>query len=150
MNRLVGMVREKFEGTDGLFLAMHGAGSAEGITDLEAETLRRIRAITGRDFPIMSSLDIHCTITPEMLDLSDGFFEVLLVKMPQNLGELNRILYALTARDYTASPAILLTRARSLTVTAAERLPWSLDGEYAPGDTRAVIRAIPHALKIIT
>lgn len=85
-----------------------------------------------------------------LVDLSDGLFEILLVRMPQNLGELNRILYALTARDYAASPAFLLTRARGLTVTAEGRLPWSLDGEYEAGDTRAVIRAIPHALQIIT
>lgn len=76
MEHLCGLVRQHYREADGLFLAMHGAGSAEGITDLEAETLRRIRSITGRKFPIMSSLDIHCTITPEMLELSDGFFVI--------------------------------------------------------------------------
>ena len=76
MDRLCSGVRRYADEADGLFLAMHGAGSAEGIVDLEAETLRRIRSITGRAFPIMSSLDIHCTITPEMLELSDGYFVI--------------------------------------------------------------------------
>jgi len=76
MEHLCGLIQDSFIGTDGLFLAMHGAGSAEGITDLEAETLRRIRMVTGDDYPIMSSLDIHCTITPEMLQLSDGYFVI--------------------------------------------------------------------------
>ena len=76
MDHLCQQVLENYDSTDGMFLAMHGAGSAEGVTDLEAETLRRVRAVTGDDYPIMSSLDIHCTITPEMLQLSDGFFVI--------------------------------------------------------------------------
>lgn len=139
----------------------HLAYVLEGIKDLPALQPVTLLAETddGRKFEgsfifgaVSNSTSIGgmVKLDSSLVDLSDGFFEVLLVKMPQNLGELNRILYALTARDYTASPAILLTRARSLTVTAAERLPWSLDGEYAPGDTRAVIRTVPHALKIIT
>jgi len=76
LDHLCRQVKEHFAGTDGMFLAMHGAGSAEGIEDLEGETLRRIRCIVGKDYPIMSSLDIHCTITPEMLRLSDGLFVI--------------------------------------------------------------------------
>lgn len=76
MEHLCHQIQENYVGTDGLFLAMHGAGSAEGVTDLEAETLRRIRSVTGDGYPIMSSLDIHCTITPEMLALSDGYFVI--------------------------------------------------------------------------
>lgn len=76
MNHLCDQILEKYKDADGMFIAMHGAGSAEGIVDLEAETLRRIRSVTGCDFPIMSSLDIHCTITPEMLELSDGMFSI--------------------------------------------------------------------------
>lgn len=76
LTHLCGQIKEYCAGADGLFLAMHGAGSAEGIEDLESETLRRIRTVVGADFPIMSSLDIHCTITPEMLTLSDGLFVI--------------------------------------------------------------------------
>jgi microcystin degradation protein MlrC len=76
MAHLCGQIGKHYREADGLFIAMHGAGSAEGVVDLEAETLRRIRAITGREFPIMSSLDIHCTITPQMLQLSDGLFSI--------------------------------------------------------------------------
>ena len=76
MDHLCRQISDQYQQADGLFLGMHGAGSAEGIPDLEAETLARIRRITGRGFPIMSSLDIHCNITPEMLSLSDGFFVI--------------------------------------------------------------------------
>ena len=78
MEHLCDQVRDLWQEADGMFLAMHGAGAAEGVEDLEAETLRRVRSITGRDFPIMSSLDIHSNITPEMLQLSDGLFSIKL------------------------------------------------------------------------
>lgn len=78
MEHLLSQVQAHWQEADGMFLAMHGAGAAEGVEDLEAETLRRIRTITGREFPIMSSLDIHGNITPEMLRLSDGLFSIKL------------------------------------------------------------------------
>ncbi|MBQ8275511.1 MAG: diacylglycerol kinase family lipid kinase [Clostridia bacterium] len=139
----------------------HLAYVLEGIKDLPALQPVTLSAVTGdgRQFEgsfifgaVSNSTSIGgmVKLDASLVDLSDGLFEILLIKMPQNLGELNRILYALTARDYTASPAFLLTRARSLTVTTEARLPWSLDGEYEAGDTRAVIRAVPRALKIVT
>lgn len=76
MEHLCRQVEEKLPYADGLFLAMHGAGSAEGVEDLESYTLARIREIVGQDFPIMSSLDIHGNLTPQMLALSDGLFVI--------------------------------------------------------------------------
>jgi len=76
ISHLCQQVAENFRQADGLFLAMHGAGSAEGVEDLEGYILERLRAVTGRDFPIMSSLDIHGNLTPKMLELSDGLFVI--------------------------------------------------------------------------
>lgn len=76
MKHLSNQVKQLWSACDGMFLAMHGAGSAEGVVDLEAETLRTVRRIVGNDYPIMSSLDIHCNITPEMIELSDGLFVI--------------------------------------------------------------------------
>lgn len=76
VDHLCEQVAEKWQGTEGLFLGMHGAGCAEGIEDLEGYVLSRIREIVGRDFPIMSSLDIHGNVTPEMVELSDGLFVI--------------------------------------------------------------------------
>lgn len=84
-----------------------------------------------------------------LVDLSDGMFELLLIRMPKKLAELNRILTALTTRDYGSAPELVLTRARGVKVTAAEILPWSLDGEYEPGGKVAEIRAMPGAIKLI-
>lgn len=76
VGHLLAEIRESFPGTDGMFLAQHGGGGAEGIEDLEVYLMRKIREITGRDYPIVSSLDMHAMITDEFTDLSDGLFVI--------------------------------------------------------------------------
>lgn len=76
MDHFCSQVKANWQQADGLFLGMHGAGSAQGIEDLEAYVLTKLREIVGRDYPIMSSLDIHGNITPQMLELSDGLFVI--------------------------------------------------------------------------
>ncbi len=84
-----------------------------------------------------------------LVDLSDGKFEVLLIRMPKNLAELNRILIALTSRDYSGASEIILTRAGRIRITADEPIPWSLDGEYEKGGETAEIHAIPGAVTLM-
>ena len=60
---------------DGLFFALHGAAASEEIEDVEGYTLRRVREVIGNK-PMMSSLDLHGNITPEMVRYSDGFFGI--------------------------------------------------------------------------
>ena len=60
---------------DGVFLALHGAGCAEGIDDLESYTLRAVREVVDTK-PIMVSLDLHGNISDEMVELSDGLFGI--------------------------------------------------------------------------
>lgn len=84
-----------------------------------------------------------------LVDLADGLFELLLIRMPKSLAALNRILVALTSRDYASASEIELTRARAVTFTMPAPLAWSLDGEFAEGGTTARIRAIPGAVQLI-
>lgn len=75
-------------------------------------------------------------ITGKFVDLSDGVFEVTLVKRPKNLEDLNRILGALTMKDIDAAQMYCFKTSR-LTVEAQEEVAWTLDGEYG-GRHRAV------------
>jgi microcystin degradation protein MlrC len=59
---------------DALCLALHGAGSAEGIDDLEGTFLSEIRAAVGPDLPIVVALDLHGNTTQTMLDNADLLF----------------------------------------------------------------------------
>jgi microcystin degradation protein MlrC len=52
---------------DGIYLDLHGAMVAEHHEDGEGELLRRIRALVGDRVPIVTSLDYHTNMTPEMV-----------------------------------------------------------------------------------
>ena len=52
---------------DGIYLDLHGAMVAEHHEDGEGELLRRIRAQVGDRLPIVTSLDYHTNLTPEMV-----------------------------------------------------------------------------------
>jgi len=52
---------------DGIYLDLHGAMVAEHHEDGEGELLRRIRALVGHRIPIVTSLDYHTNLTPEMV-----------------------------------------------------------------------------------
>ena len=59
---------------DGICIALHGAGVAEGIDDLETHVLREIRKIVGNDIPIVVPMDLHGNVSQEMTKLADGIF----------------------------------------------------------------------------
>ena len=56
---------------DGIVLALHGAGAAEGYPDIEGEILRAVREAFGPDLPIGAVLDLHGNITEEMAEYAD-------------------------------------------------------------------------------
>lgn len=56
---------------DLLFIELHGAMVAEGHDDAETEFLRRVRAVTGPDLPVVGTLDLHANISPDLVELID-------------------------------------------------------------------------------
>ena len=65
----------------------------------------------------------------ELVCLNDGLFEVLLIKMPQNIVDLNNIITNLSTNNFDKRHFDFF-KASKLTVSPSEILPWSLDGEY--------------------
>lgn len=63
-----------------------------------------------------------------LVDPADGILEVLLVRMPEDLLELDEIIHGLLEQDYS-SPLIEFVQAKELTFRSAEPLEWALDGE---------------------
>ena len=63
------------------------------------------------------------------VQLDDGLFEVLVVRMPSNVIELNAIISSLMFQKVDDSPYIYFRRAKSVTVISETPLPWTLDGE---------------------
>ena len=87
-------------------------------------------------------------ITGKFVDLSDGVFEVTLIKRPKNLEDLNRILGALTMKDIDAAQMYCF-KTSSLQVEAQEEVAWTLDGEYGGRHTQVFIENRKQALDIM-
>lgn len=59
---------------DAICLAIHGAGSAEGIDDMEGMLLRELRELVGTEIPVVVALDLHGNTTDTMLEHADALF----------------------------------------------------------------------------
>lgn len=82
------------------------------------------------------------------VDMSDGEFEVLLIKYPKNIMDLNNIITSLNTNDYE-NPSISFFRARQLTVESPESIQWSLDGECFEAKQKETIKNYQKAITII-
>jgi microcystin degradation protein MlrC len=56
---------------DAVMLFLHGAMVADGYEDCEGDILTRVRERVGPDIPIGAELDLHCHVTPTMMDTAD-------------------------------------------------------------------------------
>lgn len=89
------------------------------------------------------------TLSDDLVDMNDGKFEVLLIKSPSNIIELNQILIALTTQNFENSPMISFFSSGSLEVTADADMPWTLDGEYQEGSGKILIENIESAIQLM-
>ena len=80
------------------------------------------------------------------VQLDDGLFEVLLIRMPTNPLELNETISALLMQKVEDCPRIYFRRARHIRAVASEPTSWTLDGEAGGVLTEAVADILPHAI----
>lgn len=64
-------IKENIEGITGVYLDLHGAMVCEHVDDGEGELLVNIRALIGKDIPLVASLDLHANVTDLMLQSAD-------------------------------------------------------------------------------
>lgn len=67
-------------------------------------------------------------IAGDKVDLSDGQFEILLVKTPQDILDLNDILTAVLSNNFSGSNVMFL-RSREVRIMFEEPVAWTRDGE---------------------
>lgn len=66
------------------------------------------------------------------VDLSDGLFEIILIKNPKDLNEYNRIFEGLINCRFT-DPVFTFAKAKNVLFYFSEDISWSLDGEEKKG-----------------
>lgn len=88
-------------------------------------------------------------LPPSAVSLDDGLFEVLLVRRPKSLPELQSIITALLQQKTVEGGAVIALHTSRLHVTSQEPLPWTLDGEYGGDPLVAEIENDCQAIQLV-
>ncbi len=136
----------------------HLAYVIEGIKELPTMKPYQVRAETAEGgvyegeyvFGAVSnstSLGGVMKLSGDQVDMADGKLELTLVKTPKNLAEFNRVMVSLMSGKYDED-MVTFVHTAGVTFTCKEPMPWSLDGEYAPGGERVEVEALPQAVRL--
>ena len=85
---------------------------------------------------------------PDKVDISDGLFELLLTRKPENAMDFNRIIAGVMSRDYS-SDIFVYTKTNHICFDMDKPIPWSLDGEKNEGAKHIEITNLNAALKLL-
>lgn len=79
--------------------------------------------------------------------LSDGLFEVILIKAPDALQDIGEILMAATDGNFD-NPHIKIFRTGEVTFRSDTNIDWTIDGEYGGARNEVNVSVIPQAIRI--
>ncbi len=88
------------------------------------------------------------TLKPELVDMSDGEFELLLIKSPKDLVELGFIIHMLTTQNYE-SGMMTFINASEFSIHAEKTTSWTLDGEYQEGLEEIKVENLHNAIDLV-
>ena len=136
----------------------HSAYLFEGMTDLSSIKPYHVRIeANGKIYEddylfgaICNSTSIAGLIKLDenLVNLSDGEFEILLIRMPRLLVDIPKIVIALKTGDYSEKHITFL-HAPSVRVKTKDKLSWALDGEHAESVGEVTIKNLHSAIKLI-
>ncbi len=95
-----------------------------------------------------TSLGGILTLNPNLVDLGDGMFEILLVRAPKNIQELHECVLALRSQTYDCG-MLAFRSASKMTITANPDMPWTLDGERADGGENIVVENLHQSISLM-
>ena len=87
-------------------------------------------------------------ITGSHVDLSDGLFEVTLIKSPRNPIELNKILTSLTTRKMDPE-SIVTFKTSKMKIQFDSNVSWTIDGEFGGEYSTVEVENIKHGFRIL-
>jgi diacylglycerol kinase family enzyme len=82
----------------------------------------------------------------DKIALDDGQFEVLLLRKPGSVADLNQLLVTLTQQKPVEGGALTVLRTARLVITSESSLPWTIDGEYGGSYLRSEIQVRQRAI----
>ena len=137
----------------------HLAYILEGIKDIPSIRHEHMRIETDRDifeddylFGAVSNsttLGGVLTIDPDTVDLNDGLLELILIRRPKNVFEMNQLILSLNGQIYDCE-MINLVSTKTIKIHCNSHPDWTLDGEFQQGTDYIEIKNVPNAFRIIT
>ncbi len=85
-------------------------------------------------------------INQGVVDMSDGLFELILVRRPKSVADLSKILQSLNTGKFEGNEMFDFCKTSSVTFCSDSSMPWSLDGEYQAGCQNVTIENQHNAL----
>ena len=83
-----------------------------------------------------------------VVELDDGYFEVMLIRKPDNIVQLQGIIDGILRRDLDRE-GIEFFHTKAITVYGSEDVPWTLDGEFCNGTDRIHIENLHSAIELL-
>ena len=84
----------------------------------------------------------------DKVGLTDGLFEVTLVKKPESIADLNKIIQSLTSGE--SSDMVIQRQAKKINITTEKDVSWSLDGDFGGRSKEAKIEVVNTRINIRT
>ena len=84
----------------------------------------------------------------DKVGLTDGLFEVTLVRKPESIADLNRIIQALTTGE--SSDLVIQRQVKKIRIKTEKEVSWSLDGEFGGKSTDCKIEVVNQRIDIKT
>lgn len=127
----------------------HFAYLLMGVKDLETLRPYRMKISTESEVfdgeyllgAVCNSTSIAGTLTlpADKISFNDGRFELLLVPVPKTAAALQKLIHALLNQEYDSAEGLIFRHVTHVTAETEDSIPWTLDGEYAPGRPRSEI-----------
>ena len=137
----------------------HTAYVLGGITELSQIRMEHVRMeLDGREVEDDFLFGAICNSTsvggilqldPKKVDMSDGLFEVLLVRAPKNFTEIAECIQAVQTLDFDNCSMITFCSASNIKIYASGDMPWTLDGEREDGHEEIAVRNLQRAVRLI-
>ncbi|WP_311492469.1 hypothetical protein [uncultured Anaerococcus sp.] len=84
----------------------------------------------------------------DKVGLTDGVFEVTLVKKPESIVDLNKIIQSLTTGE--SSDLVIQRQVKKIRIKTEKEVSWSLDGEFGGKTTDCTIEVIGKRINMKT
>ncbi len=91
------------------------------------------------------------SLDEKLVKMNDGRFELILVKEPKNIVDMNECINCVLNQNYMNSNMLIFEYVNSVTFTSDDPIDWTLDGEKAeaPDDHRICIENMHNNLHIV-